>query len=125
MKGILLFGHGARNPAWAAPFEKIRQKLKAADANLLVESGFLEMLSPSFDESIDSLAAQGARHITVVPVFIAGGGHVLKDLPSLVEQAINRHPMLSIRIAHPVGESEAVLDAMARYIMASVNQLLY
>jgi sirohydrochlorin cobaltochelatase len=57
----------------------------------------------------------------VVPVFIAGGGHVLKDLPSLVEQAINRHPMLSIRIAHPVGESEAVLDAMACYIISSMQ----
>jgi sirohydrochlorin ferrochelatase len=31
MKGILLYGHGARNPEWAQPFHRIREAIKARD----------------------------------------------------------------------------------------------
>jgi sirohydrochlorin cobaltochelatase len=91
MKGILLFGHGARNPAWALPFERIRQIILATDAVALVEPGFLELMRPTFAESIDNLVSQGATEIVVVPIFVAGGGHVNKDLPPLAAEAMTRH----------------------------------
>ena len=121
MKGILLFGHGARNPAWRIPFETIRQKIQGTNANVLVELGLLGLLAPSFEEGRSSLAGQGATHITVVPVFIAGGGHVLIDLPNLIASILQRFAGLTIHVASPVGESDAVLDAMARYAVNSAG----
>ncbi|MDO9272112.1 MAG: CbiX/SirB N-terminal domain-containing protein [Rugosibacter sp.] len=115
MKGILLFGHGARNPAWALPFERIRQIILATDAVALVEPGFLELMRPTFAESIDNLVSQGATEIVVVPIFVAGGGHVNKDLPPLAAEAMTRHAGLTIRLAPPVGEAAPVLAAMAEY----------
>ena len=44
VKGILLYGHGARNPEWAQPFHRIRDAIKARDPNVLVEPGFLELM---------------------------------------------------------------------------------
>lgn len=115
MKGVLLFGHGARNPEWAAPFERIRELMKASDPTLPVEPGFLELMRPSFDEAIDCLVHQGARTIVVVPIFMAAGSHVRKDLPQMAANAMDRHTDLVIDLAAPVGEAASVLAAMADY----------
>ncbi len=114
-KGILLFGHGARNPAWAMPFQHIRDAILARDSAVLIELGFLELMQPSFAEGIDILVREGATEIVVVPIFVAGGGHVNKDLPMLANQAMTRHSGLIIRLAPPVGEDASVLAAMADY----------
>lgn len=115
MKGILLFGHGARDPAWTEPFLRIRELILACDPAARVETGFLELLRPSFAEGIDALVRQGANEIVVVPIFIAAGGHVKKDLPYLAAQAMQRHPGVTVGLAVPVGEAAMVLQAMADY----------
>lgn len=116
-KGILLFGHGARNPEWAEPFHRIRELILAQDPAALVESGFLELMQPSFDAGIDALVRQGANEIIVVPVFVAGGLHVKKDLPQMAGNAMERHAGLVIGLASPVGEADPVLKAMADYAL--------
>jgi sirohydrochlorin cobaltochelatase len=117
MKGILLFGHGARNPEWAQPFHRIRDAILARDPAALVEPGFLELLRPSFDEGVDCLVRQGATEIMVVPIFMAAGSHVKKDLPQMAANAMDRHEGLVIELAAPVGEAAPVLAAMADYAM--------
>ena len=115
VKGILLYGHGARNPEWAQPFDRIREAIKRREPQALVEPGFLELMRPTFDEGIACLVEQGAIGIIVVPIFMAGGSHVKKDLPRLAANAMDRHEGLVIELAAPVGEAESVLTAMADY----------
>lgn len=119
MKGILLFGHGARNPDWAAPFHRIRDAILAREPAALVEPGFLELMRPSFDEAVDCLVRQGATEIVVVPIFMAAGSHIKKDLPQMAANAMDRHGGLVIGLAAPVGEAAPVLAAMADYAMAA------
>lgn len=122
MKGILLYGHGARNPEWAAPFHRIRDAIKARDPGALVEPGFLELMRPTFDEGIACLVDQGATRIVVVPIFMAAGSHVKKDLPRLAGDAMDRHPGLAIELAAPVGEIESVLAAMADFALSASGE---
>lgn len=117
MKGILLFGHGARNAEWAEPFHRIRAAILRHQQDACVELGFLELMRPTLDEGIDSLVAQGASRIVIVPVFMAGGSHVRKDLPLMAAAAMERHSELTIDLAEPVGEVPAVIDAMANYAL--------
>lgn len=119
MKGILLFGHGARNPEWAQPFHLIRDAILARAPEALVEPGFLELLRPSFDEGIDRLVRQGATEIIVIPIFMAAGSHVRKDLPQMAANAMDRHAGLAIALAAPVGEAAPVLAAMADYALSA------
>jgi len=119
VKGILLYGHGARNPEWARPFHQIRDAIKARDPRALVEPGFLELMQPSFEEGVACLVAQGATRIVVVPIFMAAGSHVKKDLPQLAASAMDRHEGLRITLADPVGEVASVLAAMADYAMSA------
>ncbi|MBL8480163.1 MAG: CbiX/SirB N-terminal domain-containing protein [Sterolibacteriaceae bacterium] len=119
MKGILLYGHGARNPEWAQPFHRIRDAIKARAPGALVEPGFLELMRPTFDEGVACLVDQGATSITVVPIFMAAGSHVKKDLPRLAADAMDRHEGLLIELVAPVGEADSVLAAMAEYAMGA------
>jgi sirohydrochlorin cobaltochelatase len=119
MKAILLYGHGARNPEWAQPFHRIRDAIKARDPRALVEPGFLELMRPTFDEGVACLVEQGATSIIVVPIFMAAGSHVKKDLPRLAGDAMDRHEGLLIELAAPVGEADSVLAAMAEYALGA------
>ncbi len=115
--GIILFGHGARSPEWADPFHRIRASIVGRDPDAQVELGFLELMRPTLDEAIDTLVAKGLQRINIVPIFMAAGSHVKKDLPLLAANAMERHPGVTIDIAAPVGEAVAVIDAMAEYAM--------
>lgn len=119
MKGILLFGHGARNPEWAAPFERIRDLIRSQHPGVPIEPGYLELMRPTFDEAVDCLVSQGATRIVVVPIFMAAGSHIRKDLPLMAAGSMDRHPNLTIGLAAPVGESASVLAAMADYALAA------
>lgn len=118
-KGIILFGHGSRTAEYVRPFERIQAAVRARDPAVAVELGFLELTRPSLEEAIDTLAGRNVGHIVVVPIFIGPGRHVLKDLPQLAANAMDRHPGLAITLAAPVGEAEVVIDAMARVALDS------
>jgi sirohydrochlorin cobaltochelatase len=118
-KGIILFGHGARNAEYVEPFLRIREALLALDPEAKAEIGFLELTQPSFETAVESLVARGAHHIVVVPIFFAPGRHVLKDLPPLAGHAMERHPGLEIEISPAVGQSPSVVAAMARFALES------
>lgn len=120
--GILLFGHGAKNPEWAAPFTAIRTTILARDPDAIVESGFLELMRPTFAEAVDSLVAQGAHEIKVVPIFMAAGSHINKDLPLLAAASMDKHQGVTITLAPPVGAASSVLNAMAEYAMAATTK---
>lgn len=114
---LILFGHGARDPQWAQPMQRVATLLAAQAPALAVRLAFLEFMTPTLPEAIDELAV-AHREIVVVPMFMAQAGHLKRDLPQLIEAACARHPALGIRLAGPVGEAEAVLRAIAGHALA-------
>ncbi len=114
-EAVILFGHGARDPQWAAPMQAVRAQLQAAAPGLAVELAFLELMAPTLAEAIAGLAARGIGRITVVPVFLAQGGHLKRDLPALLEAARARHPGCEIALARAAGEAPGVIAAIAEY----------
>ena len=63
--------------------------------------------------------AQAVDRISIVPLFLATGGHLKSDLPRLVDEAVERHPRLRVRVLPPIGESEAMLQAIADWAAAA------
>ncbi|NMG29046.1 sirohydrochlorin chelatase [Aromatoleum evansii] len=114
---VVLFGHGARDPEWARPMRRTRDHLRAQAPGLRVELAFLEFMAPTLDEAIAALAHDGIRRITVVPMFIAQGGHLKSDVPRLVASARALHPGCEITLALAVGEADGVIAAMADYAL--------
>lgn len=116
--GILLFAHGARDREWARPFERIRAALERRAPGMPIELAFLESMRPGLGEAMSALAGRGVERVTVVPLFMAQGSHLRNDLPELVRRACADNPGISVRTAPAIGDVDALLDAIARWILA-------
>jgi len=116
-EGILLFAHGSRDPEWARPFERIASLLSR---NFLVRLAYLELMRPSLDEAVASLAAAGVQSIRVVPLFLGQGGQVKEHLPRLVAKAASAYPGLKLSLEKPIAEQPAVIEAIAAAIAAGI-----
>lgn len=119
---LILFAHGARDPRWAAPFERLRELSQAALPDTAVSLAFLELMSPRLPEAVATLVQNGCEKVALVPVFLGQGGHVLRDLPLLVDELRGLYPDLEISVAPAVGEDAAVLDAIAGYCVSTASR---
>jgi sirohydrochlorin cobaltochelatase len=115
---ILLFAHGARDPGWAEPFRRIVERLRHKQPGTRVELAFLEMMQPTLESAIAGLAAEGIGRITVVPLFLAQGGHLKEDLPRLLDDIRRYHPALQIDVTAAIGDSEDLTNAIADWAFA-------
>ncbi|MDB5988829.1 MAG: putative cobalamin [Herbaspirillum sp.] len=120
-RALILFAHGARDPAWMAPFLRLQTLLQTQQPGLMVKLAFLELMTPDLPQCVAQLLPDGIDDITVVPVFLGQGGHVQRDLPQLIATLRLAYPGLSLQAAAPVGEDADVLDAMARYCLRSLS----
>ncbi len=117
MRAIILFAHGARDPEWARPFHRIQALLRARLPGTPIELAFLEMMKPNLAAACETVIAQGAAAITVVPLFMAQGGHLREDLPRLIEQIKQSHPGVELSMTSPIGEVEAILQEIAEWVV--------
>ncbi|MFC4161180.1 sirohydrochlorin chelatase [Chitinimonas lacunae] len=122
LQTLILFAHGARDPAWAEPLQKLAQTLAARTPGQRVSLAFLELMTPALPDCIDQAVAQGSRRIVVIPAFMARGAHLRRDLPLLLQAARQRHQGVEIIQSAALGEAEPVITAMADWIAASYGQ---
>ncbi|TWI65088.1 sirohydrochlorin cobaltochelatase [Pseudoduganella lurida] len=120
-RALVLFAHGARAASWAAPFERLRDLVAARQPGVDVSLAFLELMEPRLPAHAAALVARGVTELTVVPVFLGQGGHVLRDLPLMIEQLRADLPQLTIEVVEAVGENAAVLAAIADYCVGSLH----
>ncbi|VVE69530.1 cobalamin biosynthesis protein CbiX [Pandoraea captiosa] len=113
--GVVLFAHGSRDPRWAEPFERLRDKVVAQRPDAIVCLAFLELMTPSLADAVAALVSQGCDDVSVVPVFLGQGGHVRRDLPVLADACRSAHPGITLRLSAAVGEDDTVLQALASY----------
>ncbi len=109
---VILFAHGAREPEWARPFEGIRDRLRAAGTP--VELAFLEFMSPSLDEAAERLADK--RTVIIVPLFLAQGAHLKRELPAMVAKLRKRHAKIEFRVTPALGDSPEIVAAIAEWV---------
>jgi sirohydrochlorin cobaltochelatase len=120
-RALVLFAHGARDPRWAEPFQRLQQMTQAQLPNVTVALAFLELMAPTLPELVDALVASGCTDVTVVPVFLGQGGHVRRDLPGIIEQLQTVYPQSRFMISSAAGEDPDVLNAIARYCAGSLH----
>ena len=120
-RALVLFAHGARAAAWAAPFERLRDITQARLPDCEVALAFLELMEPRLPAVVAGLVERGVFDVTVVPVFLGQGGHLLRDLPLLAEGLRAAHPGLALTVAGAVGEDPDVLAAMSDYCLRALG----
>jgi len=111
---VILFAHGAREPEWARPFELVRDRLRSEGTR--VELAFLEMMSPSLDEAAAQLAGEGFGTVTIVPLFLAQGAHLKRDLPAMVAKLRKHHAKTEFRVTSALGDDPEVVAAITDWV---------
>ena len=115
---FILFAHGARDPEWARPLQRLADAVRIAEPDALVLTAFLEFMEPTLPGAAAAAVEAGATKLVVVPVFLAQGGHVRRDLPRMLDEVRAQYSGVQIELRGAIGESQAVLDAMARVVVA-------
>ena len=117
-EALILFAHGARDPEWAEPMRRVCAAVREQAPQMRVELAFLEFIQPDLRACAESLVADGVERILVLPMFIARGGHLKRDVPLLLEELQQRNPRTRFELAAAIGEAETVVQAMARHALA-------
>jgi sirohydrochlorin cobaltochelatase len=117
--GLVLYVHGARDPRWAQPFHRLRDKVAARAPRSRVVVAFLEHLEPSLAQATAAMAAEGVTRIRVVPLFFGRGGHLREDFPRQLAAARAAAPAIEFDVTEAAGENEAVLDALTAFAVAT------
>ncbi len=115
---LILFAHGARDPEWADPMRRVCVAVREQAPRMRVELAFLEFMQPDLRACAEALLADGVERILVLPMFIARGGHLKRDVPFLLEELQQRNPRTRFELAAAIGEAETVVQAMARHALA-------
>ena len=121
MKGIVLFAHGARDPEWARPFERIRDRIRATRPEHPIALAYLEAMRPTLAEAVAAVVEEGASSVTVFPLFMAQGGHLKEDLPRMLEPVRASHPHVPVSLESAVGDVPEILEAIAIWVLETVD----
>jgi sirohydrochlorin cobaltochelatase len=79
----------------------------------VVDLAFLEFMTPTLAESANAVIAAGVTKVVVMPMFIAQGGHLKRELPEMLAALRSEHPQVEFVLGGAIGENEIVVQAMA------------
>ena len=113
LRGIVLFAHGSRDPLWHKPVEAVADAVRHKEPGALVACAYLEWSTPTLEEACQSLIAQGAQEISILPLFLGVGKHARQDLPELVAQMTARWPNIAFQLQAAVGENARLVALLA------------
>lgn len=120
-EALILFAHGSRDPGWAAPFERVAQRVSAGDvADTSVRLAYLEFASPTLPSAVAAAVAEGASRVRVLPLFMAAGAHLRRDLPALVAEARTRAPGVQIDVLPAIGDDARLWDVVERIVLEAL-----
>lgn len=82
--GLVLVGHGSRNPQHKESLEKLAEIIRARSKFKIVETAFMIINKPTIQEAFQLMAQRGVRRIIFIPVFMAAGSHTTEDIPKIL-----------------------------------------
>ncbi len=121
LQGVILLGHGSRDPLWHRPMQAVAARLAELAPHTPVRCAYLELSTPALAEAASQLLDGGVRHISVVPLFLGVGKHAREDLPRLVDALRAQHPDAHIALQEAVGESPRLVQLLAEIALEGLK----
>jgi sirohydrochlorin cobaltochelatase len=123
--GILAIGHGSKLPYNKEVVTGVADHIAKKHDDFVVRVGFMNMDEPSIEDALQSFAGTGVTTIAAVPVFLASGVHITKDIPKALgfedgsDQSIIRIDGQDVRIVYgkPLGAHELIADLIFKRVL--------
>ena len=121
-KGMLLVGHGSTMPYNKELVENTAEFIKAKNAGYIVKCGFMNINKPTIKESLEAFRHEPIDALVVVPLFLAKGVHIEKDIPGEIGLAEGTKKGLftlngrsvPLVYADPIGSDPLLADLMIK-----------
>jgi len=123
--GLLIVGHGSRDPNANVEFESLVDAYRAARPDLDVAHGYVELARPSLATALRELA-QRTDSVVVLPLFLFAAGHVKNDIPLALSQMRQEFPAVRFTVANALGVHPnlvALAFERARAALESVREV--
>jgi len=116
--GVLLCGHGSRDPEAIAEFELLAAALRPHLPRVDFATGYLEFARPTIHDALAALAARGAQRILAIPGMLFAASHVKNDLPWEINSFAAENPGIEVRFGRDLAIDPRLLQAAADRIGA-------
>ncbi len=113
---LILIAHGSRDPRWRGTFECLQMSLEPK-AGGRVRLAYMEFVGPTLTDVADACVEEGATHLRILPLFMAGGAHVATDIPEQIGVVQAKHPHVTIQLLPPIGEDLRMFNLMQEIIL--------
>ena len=84
--GVILCGHGSRDPQAVKEFINVVEKIKSRIPNIPVAFGFLEFNRPIISAALDQLRNMGVKRVIALPAMLFAAGHTKNDIPAVLNK---------------------------------------
>ena len=110
MNALIILAHGSRRHESNQEIETLAKEVKKIAGNEydVIEYAYLEIAVPTLLQSIESVVNRGVSDITVLPYFLNSGNHVKRDIPAMIETAIDKHPACRFKVSAFIGIYEGM-----------------
>lgn len=118
--GFLLVGHGSKKPYNKQLIDNTANIISEKENGYIVRTGFMEFNEPTIPEALETFRNEDIEMLQVVPLFLARGMHIDKDIPEIlgIEEGGHRGMFklkdkeIPLIFADPIGENELLADLM-------------
>jgi len=117
-KGVMLCGHGSRDPDALTEFQALATGLRARLPGTEIATGYLEFARPTIRDGLEELMARGGRRILAVPAMLFAASHVKNDLPWEINSFAAANPSVELRFGRELAIEPKLLAAAAQRIEA-------
>ena len=112
--GVILLGHGSRDPHWRAGMEAIAAQLRQSGTPCCC--AYVELSEPDLHGAALDLLRQGCTRLTVTPMFLGLGRHARDDIPQLVAALRLALPQVPVQLQPALCDRPDFVAVMARFI---------
>ena len=121
-KGMLLVGHGSTMPYNQELVERTAAFIKSNNDSFIVKCGFMNMNRPTIKESLEAFRHEPIEALVVVPLFLAKGVHIEKDIPGEIGLAegvkkgsfVMNGRSVPLLYADPIGSDPLLAELMVK-----------
>jgi len=117
---IILLAHGSSDQRWCEPFENLATPTLPAVADSRI--AYMELAEPSLDDIVAVGVKDGVHPFTLVPLFLAAGRHLRKDVPAMIKGLEETHGV-TIELAPPIGENPQLGEAIKDVVMHQLSAI--
>jgi len=110
---IILLAHGSTDPNWQQTFDSLAAPALTHSRHAVL--AHMELCEPSLETAVAEAAESGYTHVKIIPLFLARGRHLRKDVPGMIEDMESRYPV-TIELTRPVGEHPALADTIGQIV---------